>query len=164
MDPSLSSALGIVGALAALSFSAVGSALGTGNAANAAIGAWKRCYAQGKPASFMQLTFIGAPLSQTIYGMVVMFSLLGKVFPKADEVTGAIAAPFPGLAALGVGIFAGLAIGWSAWYQGRAAAAAADAFGETDKGFSNYLAALGVIETVAIFMFVLAIIALGSFK
>ena len=47
------SALGLAAAAAALGFSAVGSALGTGYAGMAAVGAWKKCFAQDKPAPFI---------------------------------------------------------------------------------------------------------------
>jgi V/A-type H+-transporting ATPase subunit K len=57
-------------------------------------------------------------------------------------------------ALLGAGIFGGLAIGASAWWQGVAGAAAADAFTETGKGFGNYLMVLGIIETIALFILV----------
>ena len=57
---------------------------------------------------------------------------------------------------------AGLAIGLSALFQGRAGAAACDAQAETNQGFTNYLAALGIVETVAIFAMVFALIALGK--
>lgn len=52
------------------------------------------------------------------------------------------------------GLLGGLAMGASAWLQGRAGAAAADALGATGKGFGNYLMALGIIETVALFVMV----------
>ena len=38
-----------------------------------------------------------------------------------------------------------------------AAAGACDAYSETGKGFVNYLLALGVVETIAIFVMVFAI-------
>ena len=152
MDPVLTNtALGVAASVVALSFSAIGSALGCGTAACAAVGAWKRCYVQGRQASMMLLSFVGAPLSQTIYGMILMFNIQSRA--KAGA---------PGPALLVVGAAAGLAIGWSAWYQGRAAAASADSFGETEKGFTNYFGALGVVETVAIFVMVFAMIVLGS--
>ncbi|MBM4163194.1 MAG: V-type ATP synthase subunit K [Lentisphaerae bacterium] len=141
-------ALGISGAVAALAFSGVGSALGTGIAASAAVGAWKKCYAQKKQAPFLLLALVGAPITQTLYGMILMFIMIGKA--KAGA---------PGLGLLLLGIFAGLAIGTSAWFQGRAGAAAADAQAETGQGFTNYLAALGIIETVAIFVMVFGLIA-----
>ena len=55
-----------------LGLSAAGSAAGAGVAGMAAVGAWKKKYSQNKPASFMLLAFVGAPLTQTIYGMIVM--------------------------------------------------------------------------------------------
>jgi V/A-type H+-transporting ATPase subunit K len=59
------------------------------------------------------------------------------------------------------GAFAGLGMGVSAWLQGRAGAAGSDALAETGEGFTNYLAALGIIETVAIFVMVFTMLALG---
>ena len=57
-----------------------------------------------------------------------------------------------GLYLWGIGAFAGLAIGLSALWQGKAAAVACDAMGETGKGFGNYLVVLGMTETVALFV------------
>ena len=146
-------ALVIAGSVACLGMSAAGSAFGTGFAASAAVGAWKKCYAAGKPAPFILLGLVGAPITQTLYGMILMFIMLGKV--------GKVAAG-AGVPCLVAGIFAGLAIGLSALFQGRAGAAACDAQAETNQGFTNYLAALGIVETVAIFAMVFALIALGS--
>jgi V/A-type H+-transporting ATPase subunit K len=72
MDPLTMAALGKAGAAAAIALAAVGSAMGTGVAGMAAVGAWKKCYIQDKTAPFLLLIFIGAPLSQTIYGMILM--------------------------------------------------------------------------------------------
>jgi V/A-type H+/Na+-transporting ATPase subunit K len=108
----------------------------------AAIGAWKKCFAQNKPAPFMMIAFVGAPLTQTVYGFILMNALKG-----------AVARLEPGFL-LGVGIFGGLAMGISAWYQGKAGASAADAFAETGKGFGNYIMVIGLIETVALFIMV----------
>ena len=52
-----------------LGLSAMGSAFGSGFAAQASVGAWKKCYANGKPAPFIMVAFSGAPLTQTIYGL-----------------------------------------------------------------------------------------------
>ena len=60
------------------------------------------------------------------------------------------------LLAMFIGMFGGLAIGLSAFFQGRCAAAACDALGETGKGTSNYLIVIGIIETVALFTLVLS--------
>ena len=61
-----------LGVAAALGLAATGSALGIGVAGMAAVGAWKKCYAQNRMAPFLLIVFIGAPLSQTIYGMILM--------------------------------------------------------------------------------------------
>ena len=62
--------IGLLGYAAALGLAAAGSALGTGVAAQAAIGAWKKCFAANKPAPFKLLLFVSMPLTQTIYGFV----------------------------------------------------------------------------------------------
>lgn len=147
---SFNTAMGQFGGIAALAMAALGSAFGTSIAASASIGAWKKCYAQGKAAPFMLLTFVGAPLSQTIYGIVLMFSMKEKI---------AAGHPWQGLVA--AGLLSGATIGVSAWLQGKAAAAGSDALAETGEGFTNYLAALGIIETVAIFTMVFTMLAIG---
>lgn len=148
MDPMI-----VAGAVACLGLSAAGSAFGTGFAATAAVGAWKKCYAANKPAPFILLGLVGAPITQTLYGMILMFLMLGL-----KGVQGA------GIPVLILGIFAGLGIGLSALFQGRAGAAACDAQGETGQGLTNYFGALGIVETVAIFTMVFTIIALQSIK
>ncbi len=135
--------IGLLGITAAIAFSAIGSALGTGFAGMAAIGSWKRCLVQNKPAPFLLITFVGAPLTQTIYGLILMGALQQALVGGID-----LAIIF------GAGIFGGAAIGASALFQGKAAAAASDAFAETKKGFPLYLFVLGLIETVALFVMV----------
>ncbi|MFN2323738.1 MAG: V-type ATP synthase subunit K [Trueperaceae bacterium] len=149
MEPELMRSLGQAGAAAVLGLAAIGSALGTGTAGLAAVGAWKRCYALDKPVPFILVTFVGAPLSQTIYGMILM----NAVVRSAEDafVTGAVVG-WPAM--LAVGLFGGAAMGASSWLQGRVGAAAADAIGETGQGFGNYLMAIGVVETVALFVLV----------
>ena len=147
----INEAMGVAGAVACLGLSAAGSAFGTGFAATAAVGAWKKCYAANKPAPFILLGLVGAPITQTLYGMILMFIMLGK-----SGVQNA------GVPCLLLGIFAGLGIGLSALFQGRAGAAACDAQGETGQGLTNYFGALGIVETVAIFTMVFTIIALGK--
>lgn len=146
MDAALISSLGNLGAACTVAFAAMGSALGTGAAGMAAVGAWKKCYAQNRTAPFMIIAFVGAPLTQTIYGLILM----NRISSIANEL-----GDTPGFAALiAAGVFGGLAMGFSAWMQGRAAAGAADALAETGKGFGNYLIVLGIVETVALFVMV----------
>lgn len=142
--------LGHIGYAAALCLAAVGSALGTGVAGMAAVGAWKKCYAQNKAAPFILVVFAGAPFTQTIYGYILMLEML-KV-THALTSSGDLAANYMYLFA--GGIFAGLAIGASAWMQGKAAASASDALAETGQGFAQYLMVLGIIESVALFVMI----------
>lgn len=148
LDPELQaqvvSSLGKAGAAFALSFAAMGSAIGTGLAGMAAVVSWKKCYVQKKMAPFMLVAFVGAPLTQTIYGMIVM----NVILKAATQASAMYHNLFLG------GLVAGIAIGLSALMQGRAGAGASDALAETGKGFVNYLMVLGVIETVALFVMV----------
>ncbi len=152
MMPETMQALTQAGAFSAIGFAAIGSALGTGAGGAAAVGAWKKCYAQNRPAPFQLAVFAGAPLSQTIYGMILMFLINNKVAEAS--------AYWP--VYLMMGIVGGAAMGVSAWLQGKAGAGSCDAFAETGKGFTNYLMALGIIETVAIFVMAFAIVLLAS--
>ena len=52
-------------------------------------------------------------------------------------------------------------MGVSAYGQGKVGAYCADALAETGQGFSNYLAVIGIVETVAIFVLVFSLLALG---
>jgi V/A-type H+/Na+-transporting ATPase subunit K len=161
MTDAMMVSLGKVGAIGSLCFAAIGSALGTGAAGAAAIGAWKKCYGQNKAAPFLLLAFVGAPLSQTIYGMILMLFINGRavqVLKAAELGADEVPAMFPAL--LAGGVFAGLAIGFSAWLQGKAGAGGCHALAETGQGFTNYLAVVGVIETVAIFVMAFAMIVL----
>jgi V/A-type H+-transporting ATPase subunit K len=139
--------IGQMGFAAAISLAAIGSALGTGVAGMGAIGAWKKCFAQNKPAPFLAVAFAGAPLTQTIYGLILMNAILAS---SASSV-----------AKLAAGIFGGAAIGFSALLQGKAGASASDALGETGRGFVNYLMVIGIIETVALFVMVFLMGTLG---
>ena len=133
---------GLIGIGGALGLAAVGSALGTGSAAMAAVGAWKKCFAQNRAAPFLLVAFVGMPLTQTIYGLILMNNLSTAVQQTDSGML------------LGAGLLGGLAMGFSAWFQGRAAAAASDAFAETGQGFGQFIIALGIVETVALFVMV----------
>lgn len=132
-----------------LSLAAVGSALGTGAAGMAAIGAWKKAFQQNKAAPFILVAFVGAPLSQTIYGMILRNAIRSANMDASSY-------PYQ----IAMGLVAGLAMGMSAWMQGKAGASAADALAETGQGFGNYIMVLGVIETVALFVMVFMLTAI----
>jgi len=142
--------IGLLGVGSALAFAAMGSALGSGTAGMAAVGAWKKAFVQNKPAPFLLVAFVGAPLTQTIYGLILMNALAAAAEADGD----------PWLL-IGAGLFGGMAMGMSAWYQGKAGAVASDALAETGKGFGNYLLVLGLVETVALFVMVFLLGAVG---
>ena len=139
-----------IGMACAIGLSAIGSAIGSGYAAMASVGAWKKCYAAGKPASFLMVAFSGAPLTQTIYGFLLMNFIRSAIEGLTCDPTLAMA----------IGIIAGAAIGMSAIFQGKVAAAAADALGETGKGTANYFIVIGIVETVALFTLVFSLLLL----
>ena len=132
-----------------LALAAIGSGLGTGVAGMAAIGAWKKAFLQNKAAPFILVAFAGAPLSQTIYGMILRNAIQKANLPPQSYVYQML-----------IGLLGGFAIGVSAWMQGKAAARACDALAETGKGFGNYIMILGIIETVALFTMVFCMTAL----
>jgi len=136
-----------MGAIMVLALSALGSGSGAGIAGMSAIGAWKKNFSQNKPASFLLVALTAAPLTQTIYGFIVMNKMLSLTLA--------------GQYLWGVGIFAGGAIGLSAYWQGKCSAVACDAMGETGKGFGQYLVVLGMTETVALLVMVFTIVFLG---
>ena len=135
---------GMLGAAVVMGIAALGSAIGIGIAGQGAIGAWKRCYINNKPAPFILTVFAGAPLTQTIYGFLLMQSMNGS-----DKNPGFL---------LGLGIASGLAMCFSAIAQGKAGAAGSDALGETGKGFAQYIMVVGLCETVALFAMVFSMI------
>ena len=143
--------IGQFGAACVLGIAAIGSAIGIGCAGQAAIGAWKRCYMNNKPAPFILTVFAGAPLTQTIYGFLLMQNMIASIESGSAK---------DGLFLLALGIFSGLAMAASAVFQGKAGAAGSDALGETGKGFAQYIMVVGLCETVALFAMVFSMIVL----
>lgn len=130
--------ISMIGAVCVQGLAAIGSGIGVGIAGQAAIGSWKRSYQGNKAASFLLVAFAGAPITQTIYA----FILMGRMLSSAKDP----------LLVMMAGIFGGLAMGYSAVVQGQCAAAGCDAFGETEKGFANYIIVVGLCETIALFI------------
>ena len=136
---------GMIGAGIVMGIAAMGSAIGIGIAGQGAIGAWKRCYLNNKPAPFLLVFFAGAPLTQTIYGFLLMNTMRTST---ADP-----------LFLLGLGLACGLSMCMSAVAQGKAGAAGSDALAETGKGFAQYIMVVGLCETIALFSMVFGMIA-----
>ena len=135
---------GMLGAAVCMGIAAFGSAMGIGISGSSAIGAWKRCYLNNKPAPFILTVFAGAPLTQTIYGFLLMQTMMSSTRDPWFL--------------LGLGFASGLAMCASAIAQGRAGAAGSDALGETGKGFAQYIMVVGFCETVALFAMVFSMI------
>ncbi len=138
---------GLIGAALMMGISAIGSAIGIGIAGQASIGAWKKCYMSNKKAPFILTVFAGAPLTQTIYGFLLMQQMKTSTADPMFLFT--------------IGLVSGIAICLSAILQGKAGAAGSDAMAETGKGFSQYITVVGLCETVALFALVFGMVALG---
>ncbi len=131
---------GFGGHAIALGIAGVGSAIGTGIAAMGAMGLWKQSIKDKKKLPALALAMVGMPLSQVIYGMIFMNSLIGANLSPDSYMNQMIFA-----------LFVGIAIAASAIMQGRAGAAACSNLAVDDKqGAGMYIAAMGVIETVAL--------------
>ena len=136
--------------------SAVGSALGIGAAGRAAAGAWAKEAKAGKPLSFTYIILVGMPLSQTIYGFILMLVGLSPMITGSNPAIANHAGTM-----LGVGIGGGLAELFSAWMQGLIGAAACRAISEGEgKGLVFMIIAMGIVETVGLFGFVFLLLVL----
>ncbi|OZV68095.1 V-type ATP synthase subunit K [Winogradskyella aurantia] len=126
-----------------LSIAAIGSAIGTGIAGMAAIGAWKKMITNGQKAATALLIFVGAPLSQVIYGMILK-----------NAIADANLSPDSYLWQIIIGLFAGAAMAGSAIFQGKAGARACDAIAAGANDTAKYIMIIGVVETVALFVMI----------
>ncbi len=140
--------LGQLGGVTALGLGALGSALGIGAAGQAAAGAWAKEARAGRRLSFTYIILVGAPISQTLYAMIVMNNMSGINASPERSVSEA------GLL-LAIGLATGLGELFSAWMQGLIGAAGIRALSDSEgQGFAFILIALGIVETVGIFTMV----------
>jgi V/A-type H+-transporting ATPase subunit K len=126
-----------------LSIASIGSAIGTGIAGMAAIGAWKKMIIGGQKAAAALLIFVGAPLSQVIYGMILK-----------NAIADANMAPDSYVWQLVIGLLAGAAMAGSAIFQGKAGARACDAIASGANDTAKYIMVIGIVETVALFVMI----------
>ena len=142
----MDASLGYAGCAACLGLAAVGSSIGCYVAGAASHGAMAKVdEGHGK--------FIGmsaAPSSQTIYGIVLMFVLIGKVSAGA------------GLGLLAIGVFCGVAMMTSAILQGRVAGTGIQASTKKPEIFGKCFAAVGIVESFALFAMVGGLIIAGN--
>lgn len=134
----------------------MGSALGIGAAAQAAAGAWAKEAKAGKPLNFAYIILTGMPLSQTIYGFILMLVGLSPLVTGENAVT----SMHPGTL-LGIGIAGAIAELASAWIQGIIGAAGCRSISEGEgKGLVFIIICMGIVETVGLFGFVFLLLVL----
>ena len=132
----------------AMGLSAVGSALGIGAAGRAAAGAWAKEAKAGKSLNFSYLILVGMPLSQTIYGFILMLIGLSPIIVGNPQFAAGQAGTL-----LGIGLAGGLAEFFSAWMQGRIGAAAVRCMSEGEgKGLAFLMFYLGMDEMFGSFI------------
>jgi V/A-type H+-transporting ATPase subunit K len=136
--------MGQLGMVLCFGLAALGSALGILAAGRAAAGAWAREAKAGLALRFNYIIFVGAPITQTFYAMIVM-NKMSKLLAQPNLIV-----QNAGLL-LGVGIATGVGEWFSAWGQGLIGAAACRTLSEGEgKGLAFLLIAIGIIETVGI--------------
>jgi len=146
---------GQLGLALPLGLGAVGSALGIGAAGRAAAGAWAKEAKAGKALNFSYIILTGMPLSQTIYGFILMLVGLSELVYKPDVLAANAGA------LLTIGLAGGLAELFSAWAQGLIGAAGCRAISEGEgKGLVFIIIAMGIVETVGLFGFVFLLLVL----
>ena len=139
--------MSMVGPAMALGLSCLGSAIGCGIAGMASHGVMSRVEeGHGK--------FIGmsaAPSSQAIYGFILMLLMSKSI--EAGTLSAA--------SGIGIGLFSGLAIMTSAIFQGKCAASGIQASAKQPAIFGKCFAAIGIVESFALFAFVFALLIMG---
>jgi V/A-type H+/Na+-transporting ATPase subunit K len=134
----------------------MGSALGIGAVGQAAAGAWAKEARDGKSLNFSYIILIGMPLSQTIYGFILVLVGLAPLVTGDNPVTAIHAGTL-----LGIGLAGGFAEFFSAWMQGLIGASACRALSEGEgKGLIFMIIAMGIVETVGLFGFVFLLLVL----
>lgn len=130
----------MIGPALAMALSAVGSSIGCGIAGMASHAVMSRVEeGHGK--------FIGMaamPSSQSIYGFILMLLMAGAI--KEGSLSGN--------SAIGIGLASGTAIMMSAIFQGKAAATGIQASAKQPAIYGKCFAALGIIESFALFALV----------
>jgi V/A-type H+-transporting ATPase subunit K len=139
-------ALGWAGMYGVMALGAIGSIIGCALAGQAAIGAMVDT--ESGHGRYIGVSVM--PSSQVIYGIVVMFTLQRPVTPEN--------AP----ALFGIGVFAGLALMFSAIRQGQTCASAIHASQTKPEIFGLSLAPAAIVEGFAVFAFVFALVLAGN--
>lgn len=134
----------MIGPAIVMGLGCLGSSIGCGIAGMASHGVMTRVdEGHGK---FIALSAI--PSSQSIYGFILM------IIMKANIQSGSLSP----LAGIGIGLFVGIAIMTSSIYQGKCAVTAIQASAKQPAIYGKTIAALGIVESFALFAFVFALL------
>ena len=149
--------LGWIGMYAPMALGAIGSIIGCAIAGQTACGAM-----MDVESGYGRFIGISAmPSSQTIYGIVVMFTLQNAA--TADPETGLIVMTGQNAGGIfGVGVLSGLALLLSGIYQGRCCSSAINASKSKPAIFGLSIAPAAVVEGFAVFAFVFALVLSGA--
>ncbi len=134
----------MIGPAIVMGLGCLGSSIGCGIAGMASHGVMTRVdEGHGK---FIALSAI--PSSQSIYGFILM------IIMKANITSGSLSP----VSAIGIGLFVGIAIMTSSIYQGKCAVTAIQASAKQPAIYGKTIAALGIVESFALFAFVFALL------
>lgn len=136
----------MVGPALVLGLACIGSAIGCGIAGMASHAVMSRV--EENHGVFIGMS--AAPSSQTIYGFVLMLLMQKSI----------IAGTVSALSGIGIGASVGAALLASAMYQGKCAASAIQASAKQPAIVGKSFAAIGIVESFALFAFVFALILL----
>ena len=148
--------LGWIGMYAPMALGAIGSMVGCAIAGQTACGAMLDV--EGGYGRFIGVSAM--PSSQTIYGIVVMFTLQnaatvadgGQLVLNAQNAGGIFS----------IGLLSGLALLVSAYYQGRCLSSSINASKNKPEIFGLSIAPAAIIEGFAVFAFVFALVLAGA--
>ncbi|MGH1460696.1 MAG: ATP synthase subunit C [Neptuniibacter sp.] len=135
-------ALGWAGLYGPMALGAIGSMIGCAQAGQAACGA----LLETETGHGRYIGIAAMPSSQSIYGIVVMFALNREITPENA----------PGLAA--IGLLCGLALLFSAAWQGKCCASAINVSKIRPEIFGMSLAPAAIVEGFAVFAFIFALV------
>ncbi|MGA8164517.1 MAG: ATP synthase subunit C [Waddliaceae bacterium] len=138
--------LGWLGIFAPAVLGAIGSVIGCSKAGQAACGVMLEV--EGGYGRFIGVSVL--PSSQIIYGIVIMLSLNREVTVVSS----------PGIFA--IGILSGLALLFAAIYQGDCCAASINTSKSKPEVFGLSIAPAAVVEGFAVFVFVFALVLIGT--
>ena len=136
----------MIGPALVLGLGCIGSAIGCGIAGMASHAVMSRV--DENHGKFIGMSAL--PSSQSIYGFILM--LLMKQAIVANELSA--------ISGIGIGLFIGLAIMFSSIYQGKCAATGIQAAAKQPNIYGKCFAALGIVESFALFAFVFALLLL----